>query len=484
MAETSAGPLPEGVPYFVLVGGEHPDLGGALGEWGVEHCSLRHVGQAYACLRRHFARSQVIVVAQLAEALAHLQQSADTGLPAIAPAGSAEPSASQALWRFHLDRTREACAQLMADGGAQYDGPAVNAGTVLGVLRGEDLGGPVVPQSGCRSVHLAVYTHGDTHPTTAEAERTTPCDVCGLPHGEGQFDHEHESQLAQEWYLHMPHPSSRALELQWVATAAARRPEFYLYSTQLRAALLALRAGRPALPVVVLLNACRSGGGLKWFRALQRGGSGGDSRRWPLLLASSCGATQDALVGGLWAAWFAELDRLLSGARDGVGAAATLADLYCLAASRYRRSSWYETLNLVRSSARPRDPETAEAFLQGLREAVCAPQGVDWEALRRLEVAHAPHGPVMCLLCGEFRGARDQEWLCSSCWRQRGQPEAERRPLPALVLADVDLCATVQNALERSAQPQECHGEDSGVMTLALRSIWPRSDAELVVQGA
>merc|ERR1719326_1578592 len=113
----------------------------------------------------------------------------------------------------------------------------------------------------------------------------------------------------------MPHPSHRTTpELQWVATENARRPEHYLYATQLRAAFTALRQERPDMPLCVLLNACRSGGGLKWLHALQKEDWATGPFRlqdWPILMVSSCGATQDALVGGMWTAWFDKVDVLL-----------------------------------------------------------------------------------------------------------------------------------------------------------------------------
>merc|ERR1712008_308814 len=99
-------------------------------------------------------------------------------------------------------------------------------------------------------------------------------------------------------------------ELQWVATENARRPEHYLYATQLRAALSKIRHDRPTMPLCVLPNACRSGGGLKWLKAMQKETWATGLVRiqeWPILMISSCGAVQDALVGGMWTAWFDQL---------------------------------------------------------------------------------------------------------------------------------------------------------------------------------
>lgn len=463
------------VPYFVLVGGEHPDLGGAYGAWGIEHCSLKHIGQAYDRLRKHFPRSQIIVIAQLAETLAHLSKSAETGESRIAPEGSCEPAASRALWQFHRDLVRHACEKLLEEGGAQYDGVSVNAGTILSVLLGESInvaGNVVVPRIGCSSVHLAVYSHGDMHGTTALAEHVVPCDVCGSPHACSEFvDHEHESQFSQEWYLHMPHPSHRKTpELQWVAIENARRPEHYLYATQLRAALMALRQDRPCMPLCVLLNACRSGGALKWLRDLQTESWAKGLLRlhdWPILMISSCGATQDALVGGMWTAWFDQLDVLLQNGGD-----ATLQDLYRLSNWHYLCDNSYDILNRVRCEARLRNPASTDEFISSMRAALLAPHGIDWMALKQLQEEHALHLPVMCLLCGDFRGAQDHQWLCSSCWRDRSSsPEDKRKELPRLELKPADLCAIVRDALAASAQPQECHGAESGIMGFTLSSL-------------
>eukprot|EP00927_Polykrikos_kofoidii_P074098 TRINITY_DN70060_c0_g1_i1.p1 TRINITY_DN70060_c0_g1~~TRINITY_DN70060_c0_g1_i1.p1 ORF type:complete len:475 (+),score=57.33 TRINITY_DN70060_c0_g1_i1:60-1484(+) len=469
----------EDSPFFVLVGGEHPDLGGAYGEWGIEHCSLKQIGYAYDRLRRNFARSQIIVVAQLDEALAHMKKAALDGIPQIAPADSDEPKASKALWQWHLDTTRASCERLLHDGGAQYDGTAVNAGTVLGVILGEadSLNGPVVPRTGSRSLHLAIYSHGDLQLNAPTEDQIPPCDVCGAPHGPETevLGHEYESHLAQEWYLHMPHPSSRtAPELQWVATENARRPQHYLYATQLRAAFSSLRQERPQMPICTLFNACRSGCGLKWLQNLQRLEWAEGLLRlrdWPILMISSCGATQDALVGGMWTAWFNQLDALMQADEN-----ATLGEVYRLASAQYRSDNHYDVLNRIRSDARPRNPESVDALLHGIRAALIARTGIDWCAIRDLQEAHEVHEPVLCLSCNDFRGTVQQEWLCSACWRSRNAlPASERPQLPPLVLKPADLSAVVKSALLASAQPQECHGEASGIMAMKLRDVFPRA---------
>ena len=57
-------------PYFVLVGGEGPCEDPLKRSF--EHSSLCQIGDAYARLRKHFPREQIIVIAQLQDHLVWL----------------------------------------------------------------------------------------------------------------------------------------------------------------------------------------------------------------------------------------------------------------------------------------------------------------------------------------------------------------------------------------------------------------------------
>ena len=112
-----------GKAYFVLVGGEGPYVDPM--KRGMEHTSLTMVGQAYAKLRRHFPRSQIIVIAQLAQHLAWLRE------------GPFRYDFMKEAAPHHIATIEEACQLLLEEGGAHYDGEDVHAATVWSVLIGQ-----------------------------------------------------------------------------------------------------------------------------------------------------------------------------------------------------------------------------------------------------------------------------------------------------------------------------------------------------------
>jgi hypothetical protein len=63
---------------------------------------------------------------------------------------------------------------------------------------------------------------------------------------------------------------------------------------------------QPKRPIIALLNFCRSGGLLEWMRnpiAVKAF----NANQWPLFLMASSQAEHDALVGGLWEAFFKKM---------------------------------------------------------------------------------------------------------------------------------------------------------------------------------
>ena len=153
--------------HCVLVGGEAAEWqGGPADRREFQHTSLGFVGEAYEQLRSGgVPRCNIIVIAQLSDYLSVLEQGQtgvlDTGIP---PHYYAE----------QRERTVAQCQRLLKEGGAHYDGVAVNPGTVWSVLLGEtepDQPGPVVPADSDGAVVFAIYSHGDRHPTTSGAFR-------------------------------------------------------------------------------------------------------------------------------------------------------------------------------------------------------------------------------------------------------------------------------------------------------------------------
>ena len=89
--------------------------------------------------------------------------------------------------RRRLDEHERSWARAFSTGGADYDGPAANAETVLRVLSGSPRrpGDKVLPRTGVRSVFICFAGHGGSFPAVprlSELHYTTKCDLCGRVH--------------------------------------------------------------------------------------------------------------------------------------------------------------------------------------------------------------------------------------------------------------------------------------------------------------
>mmetsp|Transcript_31946 Transcript_31946/g.51793 ORF Transcript_31946/g.51793 Transcript_31946/m.51793 type:complete len:191 (-) Transcript_31946:140-712(-) len=136
------------------------------------------------------------------------------------------------------------------------------------------------------------------------------------------------------------------------------KPEYYLYATQLRSIFCSLFQENPKRPVIALLNYCRSGGGIEFLRrSYTRKALGAE--KWPLYLMSSCQASHDALVGGLWETWFQHLSKRIpklmsSDAKDTVNNTnITLGKLFFESKKEYHIKNKYELKDLVKTFAFP-----------------------------------------------------------------------------------------------------------------------------------
>jgi hypothetical protein len=266
-----------------------------------EHTSLSHIGKTYEFLRSSgVERMNIITIVQLRDFLRSPHMERDRGRESKAG--------------YLAD-----CLRLVEEGGADYDFDAVNPGTVWCVLRGipppaaEGAEGnqKVVPKNS-GPIFFAIYSHGDCHPCAAEDSRALSLGVSP----DGRFVAPVKlNPLQHEWFAHMPYPTkNKSLEdemLSFVATAGATgahfsSPQRYFYATQLRATLVALFLQRPDRPVIALLNFCRSGGALEFMRhPVIRDYY--NANKWPLVLISSSQPEYDALVGGMWNAFFHHL---------------------------------------------------------------------------------------------------------------------------------------------------------------------------------
>lgn len=117
-------------------GGEHggrmrPDYEGTRpGPYLAGHCSLHWIGRVYSRLVRFFGRDKVVVVAQLHETLKWLREASKDEESAKKLAGR---SALLPMLRQQLAEVLESCADLIADGGAHYDGQEAGPSSISGV---------------------------------------------------------------------------------------------------------------------------------------------------------------------------------------------------------------------------------------------------------------------------------------------------------------------------------------------------------------
>lgn len=135
--------------HFVLVGGEAAEWhGGEPHLRQFQHTSLGFVGEAYERLRAGgVPRRNIIVIAQLADYL---------GMLAVGEAGelSAATGIPSHYYAEQRARTECMCQRLLEEGGAHYDGKAVNPATVWSVLLGEHHTSPSEAQVGSVLPHF------------------------------------------------------------------------------------------------------------------------------------------------------------------------------------------------------------------------------------------------------------------------------------------------------------------------------------------
>ncbi|CAK0865684.1 unnamed protein product, partial [Prorocentrum cordatum] len=287
------------------------------------HCSLHWVGETYARLRDLFGRERIIVIAQLQETLSWLRRASadETSAAALAGRASLLP-----MLRGRLLETERACARLLADGGSDYDGPDVNAATVLHVLRGdasalgERQSRRVVPRRGVGSLLLLLVSHGNAHPAHAGARQ-------------------------HEWYLHFPYPapagddhlydavSYRGFEQvdphpEWDWGAPKRR--WRLYAQMLFQAHHEALVHAPRRRLVLFHQFCLSGGAAEFMRKPGYRSYFG-TRQWPIFTVVTAGCFEPALGNfvDIWTREFAEA------AQDGRGSSRTLGDVYDAAERKY-----------------------------------------------------------------------------------------------------------------------------------------------------
>ena len=252
--------------------------------------------------------------------------------------------ASRSTYAQRVRQVEAACGKLIEDGGAQYDGTQVNAATLEDILLHR------VPAA-ATCVFVGIYSHGDSH--------SAP------------------DSPAERFYFHLPHPAPKA------------GPTAYrMYDEQLQRAFECQFEARPQRPIVALLNFCRSGGMLRMLRgggSTAGTGSSATLRRSPLYLMSSCQASSDALVGGLWQAFFTQLDTALHAPKAKAGL--TLMGLWEQVTRDYVGDNVYEASNIVKN--RVFVPAAAQDYLHlklhAAMRAACVGGEPDWALLRKVQ---------------------------------------------------------------------------------------------------
>merc|ERR1719240_1807157 len=106
---------------------------------GTNHCSMEHVGTAFNKLRAiGVPRSRIIVIAQIEERREWLRHAILTGLPNCVSADAddkfAAREATRQIYRRKLALLEQCCGGIIREGGADYDGEAVNPETIFNVF--------------------------------------------------------------------------------------------------------------------------------------------------------------------------------------------------------------------------------------------------------------------------------------------------------------------------------------------------------------
>eukprot|EP01043_Picozoa_sp_COSAG02_P058822 COSAG02_NODE_7387_length_3038_cov_1.543042_1_plen_585_part_00 len=492
--------------HCVLVAGEHWKVTTGEHNMGTNHCSMEHVGAAFDSLRAAgVPRDRIIVIAQVEERREWLRRAIASGKPRCTSAAAdgqeaddeTAADASRRIYRRKLAALEELCGGIIREGGADYDGDAVNPETVFNVLTGalkdepHSQSGPIVPRD-CQGIALMVYSHGCSHetaPLDGEYYRnlltTTPCDACGKPHPPAaeasattQLDHEHVSLCTNEWYVHLPHNAPSAAQATVAANESAETSAETGAATVVQPEIVAAYEGiahsehphpysllywqilfriyhrrfsvAPSVPMLVLLNSCRSGG-LSKFLEQELVDRIYGVHSWPLYVMSSSQAERDAVVGGLWTSWFNNLDILqpVTDAHVTTGADAlpaletvpTVSGYFAQVAAEYNKGHTYDLTNrLLASWQVPTLQAGADSgeFVTALHSECLSGGCIDYTALERFMRKHDIQPHLHCVQCKHFSrgGSRDgpcEGLLCSSCerdWVRAGhtnpleQPEA------------------------------------------------------------
>mmetsp|Transcript_102330 Transcript_102330/g.177909 ORF Transcript_102330/g.177909 Transcript_102330/m.177909 type:complete len:648 (+) Transcript_102330:1-1944(+) len=310
-------------------------------DFGGEIALLGTLGQVYAQMAQELGPQNVIVIAGLQSVRDWLRGMASLGYSE--PFNSKDTEASKAYygdsekakesWRRRLQLLEEACAVLLANGGADYDGLAVNPTTVLRVLAGDlEAAGRVVPRHGVTSLYFWVTTHGSAHPISIDKKSTPDGGEEPVPIDDRAVCETSCSLDANEWFWIMPHSATDLRPYDFVrlagytldveadpAAAHPHMPLFVVYWQQIFGVLHRMLELDPKRHIVTFYQFCLSGGHISFLqRPAIREHCGVD--RWPIYMVASSAANQDSLGATLTNIFLEHLRRTLArGGRSPLG---------------------------------------------------------------------------------------------------------------------------------------------------------------------
>ena len=153
---------------------------------------------------RQLGRDRVILVAAIEEILTKRRRAAETGFPLFSPTLSLEQNKQKN--REKLAEFERRWAFIRANGGADYDGTACSADTVLRILQGNPRhpGDKVLPRDPelLGSVFFCFGGHGGSFRSTTRnsvALQRTRCDLCQQPHAPRPPREDTFANAAREW---------------------------------------------------------------------------------------------------------------------------------------------------------------------------------------------------------------------------------------------------------------------------------------------
>lgn len=200
-----------GLARDVNVGGRPPSPSKVRSSWAVIvaggegfQYGIYNLEDVFELCVRQLGRDRVILVAAIEEILTKRRRAAETGFPVFSPTLSLEQNKRKN--REKLAEFERRWAFIRANGGADYDGTACSADTVLRILQGNPRhpGDKVLPRDPelLGSVFFCFGGHGGSFRSTTRnsvALQRTRCDLCQEPHAPRPPREDTFANTARKW---------------------------------------------------------------------------------------------------------------------------------------------------------------------------------------------------------------------------------------------------------------------------------------------